>query len=157
MGCDIHLFSERLINNKWINVDNWTANPYYDINDKESDEFDHNSIYSWRYYYLFDVLAGVRGDGDHMIEEPRGLPEDIHYLTHNEYLKHEQIYHSASWFTLQELITFSKKYKDERAEILLPIINPILEVIKKENFIKNNKLIPPEFIRQYRIVFWFDN
>lgn len=154
MGADIHLFTEKKVNNIWVNADNWTANPYYN---KDNNEFDHNSFYSWRYYSLFNVLAGVRGDGKHMIEEPRGLPEDIHYLTHNEYLKRKDLFHSASWFTIQELIKYSKKYKDERSVILSPIINPILELIKKQHIIQYDKLIPPELLEQYRIVFWFDN
>jgi len=103
MGCDIHLFTERKrnINNeeKWVNVDNWKLNPYYDKNDEEEREYELNSAYGNRNYTLFSLLADVRNyDDNKIISEPKGFPEDASEIVkkHNEYWEGDG--HSHSFF-----------------------------------------------------------
>lgn len=81
MGCDIHLYTEsrRTINNekKWINVDNWKLNPYYDGIDKYENEYKLNHAYSERNYNLFAMLADVRNySNQKVISSPKGVPPD---------------------------------------------------------------------------------
>ena len=109
MGCDIHLFTEikKSINSedKWVNVDNWRYNPYYqDGNDDREQMMDVVSLYSGRDYDLFSVLAGVRNYGNNdSIDNPRGLPEDVTSITKKECDVWGDDGHSHSWLTLKEL------------------------------------------------------
>jgi hypothetical protein len=110
MGADIHVYLEKktAINkeSKWVNIDYWQLNPYYDGIDKYEREYEHVPVYTGRDYELFNILAGVRGSGDGMIEEPRGIPEDISSPTKKEYERWSGDGHSHSHFTLFELKEF---------------------------------------------------
>lgn len=115
MGCDIHLFTERKrsINNeqKWVNIDNWKVNPYYEENNEDGErKYNVNSAYRHRNYALFSILADVRNNGANKpIAEPKGLPEDV-----SDVVKAESEYwgvdgHSHSFFTMKELYDYYKK------------------------------------------------
>lgn len=110
MGCDIHVFLEKkkTINNeeKWVNIDYWQQNPYYDGVDEYEREYDHVPVYRGRNYELFNILAGVRGSGDGMICEPKGLPKDVSETTKKESDRWDGDGHSHSHFTLFELKEF---------------------------------------------------
>ncbi len=110
MGCDIHVFLEKKtsVNNesKWVNIDYWQLNPYHDGVDKYEKEYDHVPVYRGRNYELFNILAGVRGSGDGIIDEPRGLPEDASITTKKESDGWGSDGHSHSYFTLFELREF---------------------------------------------------
>jgi hypothetical protein len=116
MGCDIHLFTERKrnINNeeKWVNVDNWKLNPYYDKNDEEERKYKLNSAYRNRNYTLFSLLADVRNyDDNKIISEPKGFPTDASEIVkkQNEYWEGDG--HSHSFFTMKELYDFYEENK----------------------------------------------
>ena len=100
MGCDVHMILQRKEKGNWV--------------DKEILDIDSN-------YYLFGVLAGIRGSAK-PIAEPRGLPadftlKDYHYKTNLVALTDwwdngdERGFfmgdHSHSWLTLHEI----NKYK----------------------------------------------
>ena len=114
MGCDIHLYTEKLrtINGKkqWVCCDHFTFNPYYGA-DKYEKQFTHISIYDDRNYSAFAALANVRNDGYiEPISEPRGLPNDV-----STYIKNESDYwdcdgHSHSWLTAKELFIYQNKH-----------------------------------------------
>lgn len=110
MGADIHVYLEKKVTidneSKWVNIDYWQLNPYYDGVDKYEKEYRHIPVYDDRNYELFNILAGVRGFGDGMIEEPRGIPEDISLPTKKEYERWLSVAHSHSHFTLFELKEF---------------------------------------------------
>ena len=108
MGADIHLFTEikKSINSedKWVNVDNWRYNPYYqEGNNNWERMLSVESIYSGRNYELFGILAGVRNRNNDMIDDPRGLPEDVSEVTKKESDRWDGDGHSHSWLTLREL------------------------------------------------------
>ena len=108
MGCDIHLFTEikKSINSedKWVNVDNWRYNPYYqEGNNNWERMLSVESIYSGRNYELFGILAGVRNRNNDSIDDPRGLPEDVSEVTKKESDRGDGDGHSHSWLTLREL------------------------------------------------------
>jgi hypothetical protein len=126
MGCDIHLFTEikKSINSqdKWVNVDNWRYNPYYEEGNDDGEEMLHvESLYSGRNYDLFGILAGVRGGFNDTIDDPRGLPEDVSEITKKESDRWDGDGHSHSWLTLKEL----KEYQG---------LHP---VVKREGFISH--------------------
>ena len=85
MGCDIHVCCERKnYEGKWINCDHFKLNPYFD-NDRDDEEIDKwwiVPIFDDRNYALFATLADVRNyEYIKPVSEPRGLPDDIHYIT----------------------------------------------------------------------------
>lgn len=165
MGCDIHFFTERktssnnyqgpkdlsedrntkieeIIDNRpveerWVSADEWEFDDEY-WNVPYSKEF-----YNGRNYYLFSILAGVRGD-DEPIDYPRGIPEDCSsgysYVT-NQW---DGDGHSHSYFTLKELLEVDwNSYQTE-------YLSEFMETIEKMKSIDDD----PEKVR---CVFFFDN
>ena len=98
MGCDIHLYAERLENGAWGYLPG-CPDP-------------------GRNYALYSILADVRNYHDlPVIAEPKGLPDDISEELKNEtaqeYDPEDEEWsdvwlgdHSFSWFTLRELLDF---------------------------------------------------
>jgi hypothetical protein len=143
MGCDIHTQVEikKLKNGEevWVTADYYTLNDYYrgknyskvkydaskPINDYP--ETDHNyyenepkytvaPIYNNRNYTLFAILANVRNYGaSTYIDDPRGIPPDACKETIKNYEYWGIDAHSASYFTLKELMDWQKtapKFKE---------------------------------------------
>lgn len=98
MGCDIHFHTEVFDGNEWQRakeklVDGpcgWKEDAY---------------TYDGRNYDLFSILAGVRG-AESPLSEPRGVPEDASSEVSKAYTDWDLDAHSASWFTLKELLEF---------------------------------------------------
>lgn len=115
MGCDIHLFTE--INKgekgeeKWVNNDCWKHNPYYNPEDPDGEEpMEHVSIYNGRNYDLFGILANVRNYSENgCIDDPRGLPDNVSWITKKEADRWKGDAHNHSWFTLKELKDYYQK------------------------------------------------
>lgn len=124
MGCDIHLFTEvkRKINNveRWVNSDYWEINPYYRYGDDKDLEYErplnHVSIFRGRNYELFGILADVRGVGNPVISEPKGLPEDVSDVVKEESDRWGIDGHSHSYLTLRELVEYLEKYPKVKYE-----------------------------------------
>lgn len=116
MGCDIHIYleQERTINNdkKWVSMDYYKKNPYYDKNDEEDSwqvEYDVVEIYNGRNYSLFSILAGVRNYGENSpIVEPRGIPFDCCKEIRELYEKWGSDAHTPTYLTYGELKEYSK-------------------------------------------------
>jgi hypothetical protein len=67
MGCDIHMYRERLIGGKWETADEW-----------DGDDVDWEKRFTRRNYNLFAILAGVRErEAPPFKFEPRGLPINV--------------------------------------------------------------------------------
>jgi hypothetical protein len=104
MGCDIHIYAEKLINGRWQKITGF-KNRY----DENSDE-----PYFGRNYELFAILAGVRngsgfagcdtGDPVIPISEPRGLPEDVSSDIKAESDELGVDGHSHSWLLISEIL-----------------------------------------------------
>lgn len=56
MGCDIHIFREKLVNGQWVSADQWTEEKY----EGEDSYWSHDEIGGDRNYAMFSVLARVR-------------------------------------------------------------------------------------------------
>ena len=144
MGCDIHLFREKKVNDSWECLE-----PYEIVKDEYDDGKEYPEIdnpYISRNYALFGFLAGVR----HQIPEgfnPRGLPTDVSTLVNGDSERWDLDGHSHSWLSLSEI-------KNKLTEFLIaptegsPYYVPALQHIVS--------LFPNE-PAEYRIVFWFDN
>lgn len=163
MGCDIHMYCEKKIEFKdksfWICCDDFTLNPYYEMG-KDSNKYDHRSIYNARNYSLFGRLAGVRDQSVPMIDTPRGLPNDVSDFVKSESDDWKLDAHSHSYFTVKELLEYDKKYHDKAFHYLIKLIK---KRMKREFDIWDffNKQEKNELIKshseEFRIVFWFDN
>ncbi|MHB1952354.1 MAG: hypothetical protein ACYCOU_01280 [Sulfobacillus sp.] len=81
MGCDIHVFLERRVHDRWVMVK----------------ELDGEGV-SERNYKRFAALAGVRGDGP----KPRGLPIDVSESTNLHADDWGTDGHSHSWLPVSE-------------------------------------------------------
>ena len=108
IGCDIHICCERKnYEGDWINCDHFKLNPYYEGDDDEDQRWWIIPIFDDRNYELFATLADVRNRGYiKPISEPRGLPDDVHYLTKKLSDNWGTDGHSHSYFTLRELMDY---------------------------------------------------
>ena len=140
MGCDIHAFYEIKVKGKW--------------------EFYAPADFT-RNYDFFSRLANVRNDGTIVpIDCPRGLPTDVSYMVslHNRVWDVDG--HSHSWvnskeydglmdeFTAQQLNGSSNTWDEPGRQYLFG--NPFHSW---HNYPEDY----PDFIEDFRLVFWFDN
>lgn len=149
MGCDIHLFAEKKVGEKWISIDKYTKNP--DFGEDDNREFiieRENRIYSGRNYNLFCALAGVRSfhfEGDpSIVSEPKGLPEDCCDEIKKESAAYGSDGHSHSWNTLAELEAFDWKEYGATCDQFREKVFPKLKEASEN----------PDDVR---IVYFFDN
>jgi len=117
MGCDITLFCEGYLKEKWINIDQWyRRDDWADYMVTENEGFGYtNLIDGYRDYGLFYLLAGVRGNDEEKSYSPitkaKGLPSNMDSLIKKYYenfyeinFNHENLdFHHASYLTLREL------------------------------------------------------
>ena len=104
MGCDIHIYREKLVDGQWISADQWTENKY----EGEDSYWSHDEIGGDRNYALFSVLARLR------CEEPpaislcaKGLPlrMSAEVARESEHWKLDGHSHSHLYlFELEELL-----------------------------------------------------
>lgn len=96
MGCDIHEWIEVNRNGQWVEID--------------------SAVRFHRDYGLFGFLADVRNySAVPPLSQPRGLPEGSSVPAEDaEFYAHDG--HSASWFTLAELVQFDygQMFEDRR-------------------------------------------
>lgn len=105
MGCDIHMYAEKLVDGKWQKLTGFKT--------QYSEGSDHP--YEGRNYTLFAKLAGVRngegfagcdtGDAVVPISEPRGLPEDVSEEVMVESEEWGIDGHGRSWLSLSEVLS----------------------------------------------------
>lgn len=101
MGCDIHIYKEKLQNNKWVTADHWILNTEYDNECYWDLNNDHEHLGS-RHYGAFAIMAGVRSDVGYELE-PKGFPEDAADETKREYERWDCDAHTPSYLTISEL------------------------------------------------------
>lgn len=149
MGCDIHAYYERKINDKWESMH---PNDWQSVTDSE----DGMKDLPWeltllnRDYWLFSMLARVQGEFEYSFF-PKGMPDDVCTAIKTVYDSWAEDGHSHSFLTIKEL-------KHKATELLLEPLTPHIE----NNINGLQKLIKqfPDVSlgdENYRIVFWFDN
>lgn len=166
MGCDIHMCVEYRPNSE----EKWRSGDYFHSNDPTKPLTGRRRVdlYNDRDYELFAVLAGVRGYREEgCIDDPRGLPDDVTDYVRESYEYWGNDAHSASFFTLQELIDFDTEHQPADfigCYILDPLIRRLKQRADELNVVYDfewKDVHNREHLRKkannIRIVFWFDN
>lgn len=110
MGCDIHLYKEKLVEGRWVEADEWTENEYYaDAVAEDPDTNEPRLVVEWqkrftdRNYQLFGFLsAGVRTEHPFSFQ-PKGFPEDASPLVKECFESWGCDAHSESFLTVAQL------------------------------------------------------
>ena len=153
MGCDIHMHVEYKPKDVWESGDYFIKTGYGNCNIGFCED---------RCYDLFAVLANVRNYDDvRYIAKPRGIPRDATEHTMESYKIWHLDAHSASYFTLKELIDF---YNETKTEVLEHLIDELRrradELCLIWNYRWENERLYSDAYNdsdKIRIVFWFDN
>lgn len=151
MGTDIHLHVELRVNGTW-------------------EHYACPSVQRW--YALFGVMAGVRGDAP-PIAIPKGVPCNMSIITRMSYEHHGRDAHTASWFNedeIDKLVAWLKEREqiDRDAGRELPPLGYDLEhEILRGTYLFDSSLTSfkhyhnveylPRGCDAVRLVFWFDN
>lgn len=130
MGCDIHMFAEKIDGRtgKWRKVGYVFPYPYYNADQETKKYVEEDGEIYWsnkkktdepyhsRNYDLFAMLANVRngygfagcdtGNGFIPIAMPRGLPEDVSPTIKTKSDRWGCDGHSHSYFTIKELLDY---------------------------------------------------
>lgn len=136
MGCDIHILIEKKVDDRWVMVD----------------RIKHPTPARERNYYIFSLLANVRGGEEGF--PPRGLPDDLSDSGKLFYEEWEDDAHSMSHLSLTEALhvylmgstDLSNYARDYPA-------THFFDLHVDEDKCNGNFTIYDD----YRIVFWFDN
>lgn len=93
MGCDIHMYVEHKVGNKWV-----FETTFYD---------------NHRHYALFSLLADVRNEDELIIpiSTPKGIPSQISDEVKYEYDLWDCDAHSHSYYSLAELFRYKEASK----------------------------------------------
>jgi len=97
MGCDIHTYAERLVDNEWKLITDLPERDY---------RWDPPAIYNGRNYELFGYLAGVRSNNYAAVKPRNGFPRNASTELKTMYLAWGADAHSACHYRLYELIKF---------------------------------------------------
>lgn len=186
MGCDIHIYSESLIEGKWVlneSIKDVNAGqPEY--GEPHYDTIDADNLYLGRNYFFFGILAGVRSWDDPDFDI-KGFPDNCSsdlLLLYNQWGRDA---HTPSYVTLKELEEWlGKEQYEGRTDALKFQIEWWIDELKKVNVgnvissmsgFLNGKYMDDEYeyvhsvitgwvdkLKQragedQRIVFWFDS
>ena len=141
MGCDIHAHIEVKMEGEWKHF----SNPNVDRN-----------------YKLFALMADVRNYKNiEPISKPKGLPNNLTFLTKIDYENWGIDAHDESYLTVEELIELDRKWRNLNHK---KTMDKYLETIF-HTYIFGNSLTgwyqyPADNhmnVEDLRIVFWFDN
>lgn len=168
MGCDIHSFAEKKVNDKWERIEEKIFHEDFEP-------------FGWRSYSMFGFLADVRNYSNvKPISKLKGLPEDSEYLNSSSEWGYKDIkadiynngnYHSFSYITLEELLSvdYNFTFNDVRGTseetcIYDPLLIPIEgETTTLKKFLGTSFFEDLEILKtledpdKVRIIFYFDN
>lgn len=163
MGCDIHMCVEyrRGRDEKWRSGDYFHSINPIDPNG----QYHRVDLYDDRCYSLFAVLADVRNSGYEIIDDPRGLPEDVTDYVKADYDSWGLDAHSCSFFTLRELKEWDERHEPTNmfgGRILEPLIERLIQRANELGVVydfewKRADSKVYEKAENIRIIFWFDN
>lgn len=115
MGCDIHMYKEKLVGGVWVTADEWT--PYDYGEDERGMEVEWKNRFRDRNYYLFSILAkGVRGEEWYSFL-PRGLPQTVCNEVYEASESYGEDGHNHSHLYLHELKDFVEWAKDQEIQV----------------------------------------
>lgn len=144
MGCDIHAHTEVKINGQWHH---------------------YAALYIDRNYDLFGRMADVRTREDiKPISKPRGVPDDISFLTRFDMERWGRDGHSHSWLSGEEIESLTEWHKNLPYRDTSTREDDYFWVNRHFGFLFGNgwdvKKYPgsqPIGVEDSRVVFWFDN
>jgi len=142
MGCDIHLHVEvKHVDKGWLH-------------------YAHPKIERW--YELFAKMAGVRNyDNDvEPLYPPRGLPNDISEVTRLCYEWEVDDAHSMSWLGRKEIAIlneFISKHPLNSKRSWEDFDTRCGYLFGNSLAFKDTDEYKPEWLKDCRVVFWFDN
>jgi len=149
MGCDSHICIERRIRKKWEPLILGSSVPYDDRKEPLSGLKSRCYDLKSRCYDLFAVLAGVRnGIGVEPLFQGRGIPKDASMEARREHLDGAGDYHSATWFTADEVQEFDWSGICHRVTYMLPA-HAFLEwqkagrIVDNEDIVSSQIYLPP--------------
>ena len=120
MGCDIHIYSESLIEGKWVLQERLedVNKDHPEYGEPHYDTIDEDCLFLGTNYFLFGILAGVRS-WDEPDFEVKGFPDDVSKEAKLLWNQWKGIAHTPSYITLSELEEWLDKeqYKG-RKEVL---------------------------------------
>ena len=104
MGCDIHLYKEKLVDGRWMTADEWVSEEYGDGESTTKLLYvPYEKRFTERNYQLFGLLSdGVRSSHPFSFE-PRGVPNDVSPEVLDMIEHWDCDGHSHSYLGLQEL------------------------------------------------------
>jgi hypothetical protein len=96
MGCDIHIYVEKKVEDKWEYIEGKFG----------SEKYPADAPFDWRCYDIFSFLAGVRNRSSITpLAEPIGLPDDMSEYVREIFHRWRYDIHNCSWFLASELLT----------------------------------------------------
>lgn len=141
MGCDIHAHGEVKINGVWHHY----SQPRIE-----------------RWYGLFARMADVRNDPTYGIEPispPRGIPEDITFITRFDY--EDECGHSGSWLTgkeVEDLCAWVDEQRQKEIGRYYSFQHHCIGYVFGNGWdVKKYPDDYPKGVEDVRLVFWFDN
>lgn len=146
MGTDIQMFVERQFGDKWKRVSDKRGiiSPHYsdDLSDSLKQLLSEKRWHPGIHYALFGMLAGVRSKQYDAIVTPRGLPEKLSMGVRLQYKENENIIHTASYFTLEELLAWRDKSST---------VTYFLNAIQYKKYVEAGKIVDDEDHKSYHI------
>jgi hypothetical protein len=142
MGCNIHVHVEIKVKGRWLH---------------------YNHPYVRRNYWLFGKMAGVRNyDNVKPISKPKGFPDDASETTALDFYEQWGVdAHSASWLSSEEVKEFSEWFGKQpgRDQGDVHGFEGIFGYLFGNTLAGFSKYPEdqPDFLEDFRIVFWFDN
>lgn len=143
MGCDIHAYSETKRNGAWEadkgdqavkDEDSWMSMP---------------KVGNGRDYWLFTILAGVRGESPWDFSD-KGFPEDASAILEDLYGQWGDDAHTPSYLTMKEL-------KEKCVELMLDGSKDALDYLESLKGFLDTITPTTDVLEDQRVVFWFDN
>lgn len=140
------------------------ANIHQHIEVKKNGQWHHLSQpHVFRDYTYFGLLAGIRGKMEPIIP-PRGLPDDVTFVTTVDYEQTADRYGegkvvNASWFGPEELRELQSALTriEKIRKVSDPCVSMNLETDYLHAYINGNPVASHQGWDDVRLVFWFDD
>lgn len=114
MGCDIHCYREKLVNDQWVTADNWVKE---DEDDYVWIDVPYEQRYQDRNYQLFGTLVKYVRSSNELSFDERGIPSDVSPEVEAVVKRWDCDGHSHSYLYLHELKELYTKSK----QVFIPI------------------------------------
>lgn len=106
---------------------------------------------------FFDLLGGIYNEAAAIVP-PRGLPEDLSFVTKHDWDQDREGYrlHHPGWLKAEELWTLQEKLNERSLDSKM-MLEHDLEAGLLHTYINGNALASHQGWDDLRFIFWFDN